>query len=201
MHSVPPRGISLRYARRAFFTMGDSPFFTTSASEFFIPLARAVFMTGRETCSSSSSHPQGAPLRVITSPLWPLSPCASRTAGAAPGFLFVLFLYEGLAPLAIAMPPRKMRGSHLAAALPRGISYPRTACAKFPAPTGCKVPCEAKFPVRSTKFPEANSLLLPPRAMRGELPHCSLCIVHCALPCFLRQPATFLSSSLSSQAK
>ena len=30
---------------RAFFTMGDSPFFTTSASEFFIPLARAVFMT------------------------------------------------------------------------------------------------------------------------------------------------------------
>ena len=42
---ILPREISLRYARRAFFIMGDSPFFTTSASEFFIPLARAVFMT------------------------------------------------------------------------------------------------------------------------------------------------------------
>ena len=104
--------------------MGAGPFFITSASEFFIPLAGAVFMTGRETCSSSSSHPQGAPLRVITSPLWPLSPCASRTAGAAPGFLFVLFLYEGLAPLAITMPPRKMRGSHLAAAPAAGEFLP-----------------------------------------------------------------------------
>ena len=38
---------------RAFFTMGDSPFFTTSASEFFLPLARAVFMTSE----TSPSHP------------------------------------------------------------------------------------------------------------------------------------------------
>ena len=67
-----------------------------------------------------------------------MSPCAPRTASRLPGFRFVLFLYEGLAPLAIAMPP-----------LPGLLS--------------------------SRGF------------RRGELPHCSLCIVYCALPCSLRR--------------
>ncbi len=62
---------------------GRSPFFTTSASEFFIPLAGAVFMTSK----TSSSPPRTVPMPRI-------------------------------------MPPRKMRGSHLAAAPAAGNFHP-----------------------------------------------------------------------------
>ena len=124
-------------------------------SPFFIPLARAVFMTGRKTCSSSPSEPPFFVPGVCPPPLGLrfMSPCAPRRthasllchpcAGARPlarlaGFRFVLFLYEGLAPLAIAMPPLPGLPSS------RGFG-------------------------------------------RGELPHCSLFIVYCALPCSLRR--------------
>ncbi len=119
-----------RYARRAFFTMGASPFFITSASEFFIPRAGAVFMSGRETCSSFSSHPQ-VRNTAPRSGLSPLRYGLCHPALRAPlarlsGFLFVLFLYEGLVPLAITMPPRH----------PAGLSSCRgSRCGEFPSVT------------------------------------------------------------------
>ena len=85
-------------------------------------------MTGRETCSSSSSHPQ-VRNTAPRSGLSPLRYGLCHPALRAPlarlsGFLFVLFLYEGLAPLAITMPPRNARGSHLAAAPAAGKFLP-----------------------------------------------------------------------------
>ena len=87
---LPPRGMFPRYARRAFFTMGDSPFFTTSASEFFIPLAGAVFMTSE----TSPSPPRTIPMPRFMSPA-----CWRTPAGAAGGVHIFFYATRGSRPL------------------------------------------------------------------------------------------------------
>ena len=43
--------------------------------------------------------------RAVPMPRFMPPACCARPLARLPGFRFVLFLYEGLAPLAIAMPP------------------------------------------------------------------------------------------------
>ena len=41
--------------------------------------------------------------------------------------------------------------------------------------------------------PQMRGYEIPSALCRRELPHCSLSIFHCALPCFLRRTASFIS--------
>ena len=139
---------------------------------------------------SSPSAQHGAPLRVITSPLWPLSPCAARTAGAAVG-VFVRFVplrgacaprYYYAAPQCAGLSSsRGSRRGEISTRLQSERSYRRGGVSKRrsrgvaisgspilrrrAAPTGCKVPDGVShlFPCTAgVLFPEANSLLLHP---------------------------------------
>ena len=83
---------------RAFFIMGDSPFFTTSASEFFIPLARAVFMTSE----TSPSPPRAIPMPRFMSPA-----CCARPLARLPGFAYIVgYVPRGQAPCLLYAAPQ-----------------------------------------------------------------------------------------------
>ena len=142
--------------------------------------------------------------------------CVTRSTGSG-SFLWVRVVPASVSrcvhALAIAVPPRHPAGLSSC----RGVAISGSPILRRrAAPTGCKVPDGVShlFPCTAgALFPEANSLLLHPapykcpalyrpairrgyeifpRAMRGELPHCSLCIVHCAfLPHFSLENASF----------
>ena len=142
--------------------MGDSPFFTTSASEFFIPLARAVFMTS----NASSSPPRAIPMPGFMSPA-----CCARPLARLSGFECIVGdMCPGGKPPGYYMPPRhpaglsSCRGScrgGISTRLQSERSYLRS---KVPDGVSHLFPCTA-----GALFPEANSLLLPPH--RTNAPH------------------------------
>ena len=122
-HLAAPIGAGnfLRYARRAFFTMGDSPFFTTSASEFFIPLARAVFTTS----NASSSPPRTIPMPSFMSPA-----CWSTPAGAAVGVHIFFYATRGSRPSLLLCRPAIRRGYEIPSA-PCAASFLIVHCTFF----------------------------------------------------------------------
>ena len=83
---------------------GRSPFFTTSASEFFIPLARAVFMTSE---TSPSPLPKKSLPRAIPMPRFMPPACCARPLARLTGFASsVGYVSRGQAPwLLYAAPP------------------------------------------------------------------------------------------------